>query len=373
MKCSWILTILTIITLLASPAAAQVPEILSLQGQLNGPDGLPVDGSQTVSISLYLVDTLGTPVWTEAQTVSFDSGKFTVLLGTVEPLALDFSQQYWMGISIETDPELTPRIPLTSTAYSIRSKFVEGLTADNVRQFWALIQTMSDADGDGYDRISAGGNDCDDLDPFVHPGALDVCDGLDNDCSGVADDGCGSPPNVAQVGCVADQCVIVQCEPGFLDDNGVFVDGCETQCAPELCDGIDNDCNPGTPDGADEPLLNMPCDGPDADLCEEGVWTCGAEASMECTDFTGDTQEICDGIDNDCDGDVDEMPSCGADPMNALWVCVAAQCVITCENGFFDVNDNPIDGCECEFTSAVDDCDGIDNDCDGQVDEDCVP
>jgi len=77
--------------------------------------------------------------------------------------------------------------------------------------------------------------------------------------------------------------------------------------ASEICDGADNDCNPVTEDGADDPQLGAACDGPDSDLCLEGVLSCGG-GSLVCDDATGTTVETCDGSgqDEDCDGQVDE-------------------------------------------------------------------
>ncbi len=82
--------------------------------------------------------------------------------------------------------------------------------------------------------------------------------------------------------------------------------------ATELCDGIDNDCDPGSPDGMSEAWLHLPCDGTDSDLCEEGTYACVA-GSQECSDTSGDDVETCDGTDNDCDGDTDEGLSTDAD------------------------------------------------------------
>lgn len=76
--------------------------------------------------------------------------------------------------------------------------------------------------------------------------------------------------------------------------------------APELCNTVDDDCDPGTPDGSGDPGVVEGCDGPDADGCREGEGTCVAGA-IECEDRSGDSPEVCEsGVDDDCDGDVDE-------------------------------------------------------------------
>ncbi len=81
-----------------------------------------------------------------------------------------------------------------------------------------------------------------------------------------------------------------------------------TRPGPELCDRADNDCDPATADGADEPMLGAPCDSEaDTDLCAEGTLQCVAGA-LVCDDFTDNTHETCNGEDDDCDGNVDEDP-----------------------------------------------------------------
>ncbi|MDL1870847.1 hypothetical protein FBR05_01420 [Deltaproteobacteria bacterium PRO3] len=144
------------------------------------------------------------------------------------------------------------------------------------------------------------------------------CDGLDNDCDGVTDEGCACAPGaVRDCGIDLGPCSLGQqeCLPG-----GTWSDSCSgTVPQPETCDGVDNNCN----GAVDEGVLN---------LCG----TCGPEPA-----------EVCDYIDNDCDGAVDEGVSnvCGG-----CWTV----------------------GPE-EYAPGILDCDNVDNDCDGIIDETDAP
>ena len=187
-----------------------------------------------------------------------------------------------------------------------------------------------DGDGDGYPADV----DCDDTDPDVNPDATEVCDGVDNDCSGRIDEGFD-----------ADADGVTTCGPDGVEGNAD--DDCDDDApgihpgAEELCDGADNDCNETVDDG-------------DFDADEDGSDTCtgGDCDDDDATVFPG-AEELCDGIDNNCDtvvdeghpdGDNDGVPECtdsdDADPLN--------------------------------FPGNVEVCDGQDNDCDTGVDENAV-
>lgn len=98
----------------------------------------------------------------------------------------------------------------------------------------------NDADGDGYDSVDAGGDDCDDADDTVNPGADEVCDDeIDNDCNDFVDDGCTSNPDADGDGVDSIGAGGTDCDDA---DNTVFPG------ALEVCDTVDNDCDDAVDD-----------------------------------------------------------------------------------------------------------------------------
>jgi len=179
-----------------------------------------------------------------------------------------------------------------------------------------------DEDGDGYDSTSeeCGGRDCDDTDPDIHPRTTDVCDGIDNDCDGEIDED-GDTPWYADSdgdGYGDEDRVVTACDApsGYIADDSDCDDSDASihPAATEVCDGIDNDCD-GEIDESGGTVWYPDADGDGYGDVTGRVRECDAPSGYvaehtDCDDTDGSVYpgapEICDGIDNDCDGAIDE-------------------------------------------------------------------
>ena len=207
-----------------------------------------------------------------------------------------------------------------------------------------------DLDSDG----SPSGVDCDDNNPLVKPFAVELCDTIDNDCDTLIDEGFGT--NTCGVG--ACRVTVNNCT------NGMPQDCIALPPSPEVCDSVDNDCDGSTDEGFS---LGSACDGLGA--CGAGVFECNGSGGARCsTDIggsaTGSTVERCDGVDNDCDGTIDDGFNVGA----------ACDGLGVCGPGVFECNGTGGSRCSTDaggsqhVSGPPEQCDGLDNDCDGAVD-----
>ncbi len=116
------------LVLCAVLAHADVPQTMSYQGVLRDSEGNVVpDDSYSIEFNIYDIDVGGTSLWTETKSVDVRDGLFNVILGSATPLDIDFDVPYWLGIAIEAEGELDPRIELASAPYALRAAVADSV------------------------------------------------------------------------------------------------------------------------------------------------------------------------------------------------------------------------------------------------------
>jgi len=250
-----------------------------------------------------------------------------------------------------------------------------------------------DADGDGFDEA----NDCDDQDVDVHPGADEMCNGQDDDCDGFIDsddpgllDGSSyfADKDADGYGDLESSVSACSAPDGTVDDASDCDDGDALihPDAEESCNGLDDDCDGDLDEGLELETWFMDADadgyGDDTSAVEACVAPDGRVADGGDCDDADDAinpgaSELCNDLDDDCDGDIDEdIPGTATwyadadgdgfgDPYAGVEACaqpsgtVALAVATDCDDA--DATIHP---------DATETCDGVDNDCDGDIDED---
>ncbi len=129
--------------------------------------------------------------------------------------------------------------------------------------------------------------------------AVEECDGDDDDCDDIPDNGCSCTPNGSTQQCYTANPSTIGVGP-CMQGTQTCTDGewgatCAGEVTPttEVCDGVDNDCNVATADGSAVAGFGSPCDGGDLDTCNEGVLACNGTAQV-CNDLTADSNVVLD-------------------------------------------------------------------------------
>jgi hypothetical protein len=250
-----------------------------------------------------------------------------------------------------------------------------------------------DEDGDGYGQgMDCTGSDCADDNEDSNSGAIESCNGLDDDCDLSIDEGesemiCPAAANVSQTACIEGACTLVSCEMGFGDCNLDTADGCETplntltdcascgtacslpnattscdalSCELGMCDEGFANCDTAPENGCETSLRTLTdcevcggaCDLPNAtSTCAGGTCTVAS-----CDEGFGN----CDGLaDNGCETSLLSTEHCGGcnqvcARVNGVVSCESGACTLSgCHAGFGNCDTVDLNGCEASLTTQA--------------------
>ena len=287
----------------------------------------------------------------------------------------------------------------------------------------ATVAACEDDDRDGYGPGCWRGPDCNDQYSSRHPGAPEACNTEDDDCDGRVDEGLGAGAlcmlacgRTGQLLCSADETRLVcrstlpevgcngqdddcdglvdevevddthcdtglpgPCADGYLSCRNGMLE-CINRVAPETveerCNLRDDDCDGAVDEGPQGGNVTRECyyaaeETEGVGRCRPGTMTCHEGRLGPCTGLIAPQREACNLADDDCDGRVDEVGDCRCEA-GTLRVCGAGEPagVGTCTAGVQTCTPEGFWGtCEGSVAPALEFCSGLDEDCDGAVDE----
>jgi MYXO-CTERM domain-containing protein len=201
----------------------------------------------------------------------------------------------------------------------------------------------------------------------------ETCNGADDNCNGQIDEGvknmCPLDLTATRKHCAVEACNCLDDDCDGTIDEGFPTNACGGACGcpvpAEKCDGLDNDCDGNIDEGFN---VGAACVNTGVGACRRGgILVCNATGTGTVCDapVVTPTAEVCNNIDDNCDGQVDNgtLPGVGDTCGSALGTCMTGKYV--CMNGQLKCNTTSMAGVEV--------CNGLDDDCDGVVDNGNFP
>ena len=382
--------VLLLLLLWAGIAHATVPNVLHFSGALKS-DGAAFTGTMAMTFALYDGAEADETLWAETQSVAVVANRFQILLGinvSFDATTFDAAALH-LGITVESEDEMSPRMRLASVPYAMRAGGLTCTGCVGKAQLEAGLLSPVATSGDYNDLINkpvlsamlTGPGSTGALAKYT--AAATLADSVVHEVNGHVGVGTASPQARLDVaggvkfGNDTDPCTTDKA--GTIRWTGSRFEGCSgltwvplsslsAACATvdTTCDGNDDDC-----DGAiDEDYVSEATDCGTGVCAATGVTSCVAGTVLDsCTAGApiANDDATCDGIDDDCSGQDDE------DYQSLNTSCGTGPCAATGTTSC--VAGNVANSCTPNPPLSSDDtvCNNIDDDCSGEADEDYVP
>jgi len=244
--------------------------------------------------------------------------------------------------------------------------------------------SFADVDGDGY----TSNLDCNDFNAAINPGMSETCNGIDDNCDGNIDEGVlttyYADTDGDSYGDASNSTMACSMPGGYVTDNTDCndADAAVNPGATEVCNGIDDNCDGNIDEGV-ETTFYADADGDGYGDATSSVSACSVPEgyvtdNTDCNDANAAVNpgatEVCNGIDDNCDGNIDEgliFDTWYADA-DGDGYGDAAMSATTCDGapeGYVADNTDCNDADAAVNPGATEVCNGIDDNCDGNIDE----
>ena len=220
------------------------------------------------------------------------------------------------------------------------------------------VMVSACAQGESKQGTDARSNDAASIDALALDACVptaEQCNGRDDDCDTKSDEDFTTLGDSCAAGVGA--CAVTGAIVCKADGSGAACNAIAGDMTVEKCDTIDNDCDSKIDEGF---MLGVLCDGADSDGCSEGMIICDVAGGTVCSDVSGDSVEMCNSLDDDCDNKIDE----GFD--------VGGQCdggdSDSCKEGIIMCDGAGAAVCGDATGDSLEMCNGLDDDCIGGID-----